>query len=93
VTFQVDWSDFSHELLAAVWLAAKDRNAVTKASDEIDNVLSLFPNSAGEPAFDTVRVFAQPPLAVEYEVIESERRVFVLSVWDTEHGRPEPSGN
>jgi hypothetical protein len=91
--FLLEWDPRAEEELAAVWLTSKDRNAVTKASDEIDNVLSLFPNSAGEPTFDTVRVFAQPPLAVEYEVIESERRVFVLSAWDTAHGRPEPSGS
>lgn len=91
--FEVIWSDEGEQRLAAVWLASKDRNAVTTATDEVDNVLIHFPISAGEPSYDTVRIFTHPPLAVEFEVIEEERKVFVLSVWDTDRGRPAPTGN
>lgn len=93
MTFDVDWRPGAEQDLAAVWLASMDREAVTKASDEVDNVLMHFPNSAGEPSYDTVRIFTHPPLAVEFEVIEEDRKVLVLSVWDTERGRPAPTGN
>lgn len=53
----------------------------------------MFPNSAGTIRFDTVREFAFPPLAVEFEVDDTNKRVFVLSVWDTGSGRPPVTGN
>jgi len=76
-----------------VWLGASDQVAITKASNDIDLVLETFPNSAGIPSFDTVRLLTMPPLGVEFEVDDVNRQVMVLSVWDTDKGRPSPTGN
>ena len=89
----VIWTPRALQLLAAVWFATTNRNAVTHATHEIDNVLEMFPTSAGEVVFDTVREFSYPPLTVEFEVDDANHRVFVLSVWDTANGRPAPTGN
>jgi hypothetical protein len=47
----------------------------------------------GRVAFDTVREYSYPPLAVEFEVIHADMRVWVLAVWDTATGRPATTGN
>jgi len=36
------------EAVAAIWLAAADRNAVAAASDQIDETLRFAPESVGE---------------------------------------------
>ena len=82
----------AEQRLAAVWLAAPDRNAVTEASNEIDLVLEMFPNAVGECLFDNVREYTQPPLTVEYEVNDLDHYIYVLNVWNTAEGRPNVMG-
>jgi hypothetical protein len=43
--------------------------------------LARSPNNVGTPLFDTVRSLVIPPLGVEYEVIDADRIVYVLTVW------------
>jgi hypothetical protein len=74
-------------------LAATNRNAVTAASNAIDLVLAASPHTPGVVVFDTVYEYTRPPLGVDYEVIDADRRVFVLDCWDTATGRPPPTGN
>jgi len=93
VTFILIWRESSLQELAKAWLASKDRNAVVHAANDIDHVLEVFPNSSGVAVFDTVREYARPPLAVEYEVDEANRIVHVISVWLVAEGRPPLRGN
>jgi hypothetical protein len=93
VNYAFEWVPDALDNLAAVWLASKNRNAVTQAANDIENVLTMFPNSAGEISFDSVREFIYPPLGVEFEVDDVNHRVVVLSVWDTDQGKPLPTGN
>jgi hypothetical protein len=93
VTYQVIWMPPAEERLAAIWLASSNRNAITHAAHDIDVVLEVFPNAAGECEFDTVREYANSHLTVEFEVVESDRCVYVLNVWDTANGRPKVTGN
>jgi hypothetical protein len=69
--------------LAAVWLDEKNRNTVASAADTIDRLLARDPESVGELRFDTVRTLAIPPLGVDYEVIDQDRIIYVLSVWNS----------
>ena len=89
----VIWLPAAEQRLAAVWVATPNRNEVTKAANEIDLVQEVFPNSVGECLFDNVREYTQPPLTVEYEVDDVNRRVFVLNLWNTADGRPNVMGN
>ena len=91
--YTVVWLPAAVQALAAVWLAAPDRNAVTRAVAAVDRVLAASPNAAGVVVFDTVREYTLPPLAVEFEVIDADRRVVVLDCWDAAAGRPAPTGN
>jgi hypothetical protein len=93
VKYQVDWSNLADQFLAAHWIVAPDRNAVTAAANVIDRILASSPNTTGVVVFVTVREYTHGPLGIEFEVIDTEHRVFVLSCWDTATGRPAPTGN
>ena len=93
MSYRIEWIPDALRDLAAVWLACKNRNAVTFAANEIENVLALFPNSAGELSFDTVREYTYPPSGIEFEVDEVNHVVTILSVWDVDQGKPPVAGN
>ncbi len=93
MNFMVVWMQGAQQDLAAIWMAATDRNAVTRASHQIDLGLATSPNAVGVPVFDTVREYTCLPLGIEFEVIDADMRVFVLTVWDTSIGRPGSTGN
>ena len=79
----------AEERLAALWLAADDRAALASASNAIDRVLTRDPENAGDLCFDTVRTLNLHPLAVDFEVLETERRVHVLTVRYDSSSTPE----
>jgi len=93
VTFEVIWTEEAEDRLAEVWMAASDRNAVTRSANELEVALEMLPLSAGLPIYDTVRHFGDAILTVEFEVVEKDRCVYVMSVWSTVEGKPEPKGN
>ncbi len=75
------WTDAAVEKLAQAWLDCVDRNQLTTAAHEIELELSEDPEAVGRPAFDNVREYLHPPLGVEFEVVEADRIVYILSVW------------
>jgi hypothetical protein len=86
--FTVLWTPAAEQNLAAVWLDADDRDAVTSAANTIDRLLAQDPESHGEARFDTVRTLTVAPLGVDYEVLEGDCIVYVLTVWDSSKGEP-----
>jgi hypothetical protein len=88
MTYTVLWIPPAEQNLATVWMDADDRDAVTSAAHTIDRLLARDPESVGEVRFDTVRTLSIAPLGVDYEVIEADRIVYVLAVWDTSKGEP-----
>jgi hypothetical protein len=89
----VVWRQTAEDELAAIWLASSSRNSVTAAAHAIDQALAVDADTVGRVMFDTVREYIHPPLGVEFEVIVADARVWVLKVWDTAQGCPNPSGN
>lgn len=79
--YTVIWTDSAEQNLAAVWLAAPDRNAVTSAANIVDQLLADDPETRGETRFDTVRSLVIVPLGVDFEIVELDRIVYVLSAW------------
>ena len=78
----VEWKDRAERQLAAIWLAATDRNAVTMTSNRIDQELARRPLQLGESRASSVqRILIDPPLGVEFEVIEDDKRVIVQFVY------------
>ena len=84
--FTVSWTPTAQQNLAAVWMAADDKAAITSAANTIDVLLAADPESRGELRFDTVRSLSVPPLGVDYEIVEADRIVYVLTAWDTTKG-------
>lgn len=86
--YNVVWTEPAEQELAALWMGAPDRGAVNSASSEIDRRLATDPDQCGEVCFDTVRTLNVPPLGVDFEVVEADRIVYVLTVWDLTLGKP-----
>lgn len=80
MNFDVIWVPAAESQLAAIWTNARDRNAVTRASDRIDRELRTDPQSKGESRPPGLRVLIDLPLVVYFEVSEPDRRVRVLRV-------------
>jgi hypothetical protein len=79
--YTVLWTPNAEGRLARVWVDASDQNAISFAANTIDGLLTNDPDSLGEVVFDTVRRLSLPPLGIEFEVIDAEQIVYVLSVW------------
>ena len=81
MSYTVVWTPIAEQKLAAIWNTANDSAAVTAAANEIDLFLSTKPRLCGESRGKSLRVTFAGPIGVEYEVIEDDRLVRVLMVW------------
>ena len=80
--YEVLWDARAEADLAAVWLAATDRHAVTRASSWFDDQLARLPLQLGESRASSVhRLAFYSPLGIEFEVIEDDKRVVVQAVF------------
>ena len=82
MNYRVTWNPPAEGDLAAIWVAAVDRRAVTDAAAQIDALLAYAPLALGESRTSSVhRVVYHDQLGVEYEVIEDDKRVIVQAVF------------
>ena len=80
--FQVLWQAVAEQELAAIWLAAPDRAAVTAAAAYLDNRLADDPMNLGESRASPLRRVAfRTPFGVEFDVVPDDMRVFVRGVF------------
>lgn len=85
MTFKVTWTPAAESDLAAIWLAARDRERLTEVSARIEGRLAHSPKSAGESREPGVRLMFDDPLWVEFEIDQPGSTVRILTVW--RHGR------
>jgi len=79
--YQVAWTKTAEQHLAAIWLAAANRNAVTQAAYRLEELLQTSPLSLGESRQSSVsRIAFDEPLAIEFEVVEDDKKVRGLAV-------------
>jgi len=78
--YTVVWPKGSEADLAAIWLAAPDRQAVTEAAQAIDRALGEDAGIKGFELSEGLRVLYEPPLRVLFVVREKDRIVEVLRV-------------
>ena len=64
-----------------LWIAAANQAAVLRAANAIDDYLAEDPYRNDAVRVGDENTFIVEPLAVDYEVFESERRVVILTVW------------
>lgn len=80
--YEVIWYWKAEEELAALWLAADDRNAVSQAAAALDRFLTKAPLELGESRTSSVqRVAFMPPIGIEFEIIKDDKRVIVQAVF------------
>jgi hypothetical protein len=79
--FTVVYLPSAENQLAELWLAADDKDAVRTAADEIDRLLSQRPQDVGEARVSNLRILIHEPIAVLYDVRDSDRLVKVWAAW------------
>jgi hypothetical protein len=78
--FTVTWHPSAEAELADIWMRTVDRNEVTRAANEIDELLSSAPIRHGEE-FCGDRILVVLPLAVTFTINEPDCKVQILQVW------------
>jgi mRNA-degrading endonuclease RelE of RelBE toxin-antitoxin system len=81
--FKVRWEKEALNELTALWLHASPeiRKAITAATNEIDQQLSLNPLRDSESRQEGRRILFSFPLGVVFRVEDDARTVSVLKVW------------
>jgi hypothetical protein len=80
VKFATDWQAVEDDL-AAIWLNAADRQAVTDAANEIEGLLKYNRLTVGEAREGNTRILIVQPLAVYFDVIIDDCRVVLWQLW------------
>ena len=80
MSYRVRWRRKAKEALAAVWLAASDRNEVTAAAHRIEVLLRRDPLSSGESRGGNFRVVFDWPIGVFYQVCPQAGEVRIITV-------------
>jgi hypothetical protein len=81
MNYTVIWLPGAEQELAALWLDASNRDAITTAAARIDQLLEREPETEGESRPDGRRILFAAPLGVIYRVYPDQRRVTVQHVW------------
>jgi hypothetical protein len=79
--YDVAWLPGAHDRLERIWMAAADNKRVLRAANQIDYLLASDPHLPGAIHLGDENTLIVEPLAVDYRVVENERRVLILSVW------------
>lgn len=78
--FTVIWSPVAEDQLTELWLHATDRNAVTRAQHQIDQLLRIDPDRQGVPFFGD-RLLVALPLRAVFSINWMDMQVVVERVW------------
>ena len=80
MNYSVIWVPSAEQELAAIWLAATDRNAVTRAAHLVEQRLQLDPANEGESRPKNRRITFEAPISLVFSVHVQTRTVRVLRV-------------
>ena len=78
--YEVIWQPSTLNDLAAAWINATNRAAITLATNAIDRLLSTSPHSQGESRPYNRRIMFEKPLAVTYFINDEVMRVLIIGV-------------
>ncbi len=78
--YNVDWDISARHTLAAIWIKAANRQAVTAAQDQIDRLLAADPLGKSKPVSEGLYAINVHPLRVVFEVDDSTKSIMVVSV-------------
>ena len=80
MNYSVDWAPDALAALAATWMQAPDRQAVTVAQARIDQRLAADPLGNSTPVSEGLYAIDEPPLRALFEVSVPRHQVRVVSV-------------
>jgi mRNA-degrading endonuclease RelE of RelBE toxin-antitoxin system len=80
MSYDVDWDSSARHTLAAIWIKAVNRQAVTTAQALIDRLLAADPIKNSKPLSEGLYAIDVHPLRVVFEIDESRKSVIVVSV-------------
>ena len=84
MNYVVVWGPLAVNMLAEIWLNASDRRAVTEATAILEKQLGYEPLRLGESRESSVHSWVfLPPVGIDFEVIEDDKRVIVQTVFAT----------
>lgn len=78
--YTVVWPAEVEQKLTQMWLAGRDRQAISEATDRIEQVLGSDPINVGESRAGNFRILVEDPLAVIYSVSPKDCLVNVVEV-------------
>ena len=81
MNYRIDWAASAHDRLERIWMASPDKATVLRAASRIDFLLAQDPYRDDAVVLGDERTFIVEPLAVDFAVLHSERRVIILNVW------------
>ena len=82
MTYRIVWGAAAESMLAEIWVDSGDRAGVAAAAAALEVALSHHPLKIGESRTSSVhRVAYDPPLGIEYEVVEDDKKVIVQGVF------------
>ena len=80
--YTVTWLPGADQELADLWLNASDQGAVSQAANAFERSLRKNPLQTGESRSTTTRIAFLPPLAFLFHVVEDDRLVEIVHVWE-----------
>jgi mRNA-degrading endonuclease RelE of RelBE toxin-antitoxin system len=89
--YTVLWLPRAEQELAALWLDANQREAITRAAHELDQRPANDAQDEGESREADLRIAFAAPLGIEFQVEEEDRVVRVIQVWLFGQQRPRSS--
>ena len=78
--YHVQWIPYSRAKLAAAWLSANNRNAITRAQHVIDQALAKDPKAAGRELSEGLWRIERLPLVAFYEIDDANKTVTVTDI-------------
>jgi len=83
--YQITWGVLAEQMLARIWLASRNRAALTRAVAWLEKHLATRPLELGESRASSVqRVAFWAPIGIEFEIIQDDNRVVVQGVFSME---------
>ena len=79
--YTVLWLPDAEQRLASIWIEANQREAITKAANEIDELLKHNPYEHSESREKGRRIIFSSPLGAVIRVNEEDNTVTVINVW------------
>jgi hypothetical protein len=81
MNYTVVWVPSAEQELAALWMDAAHRDAVTRAAYDIDQQLRTDAHERGESRAGNQRILIAAPLGVLFTADPQDRMARVLQVW------------